>query len=141
MADAPPSLRVFHLQSDQLVELAQLPAELPARGFVWVGISRGTLESVLPELQTALQRWTGGPAPGGQPGGQLVDLHVSDLLNAQLPSTFDYTSWYDLLVFRRLAASQKADASHETARRTIESVDTNPVGFAVFDRVLVTVHS
>jgi magnesium transporter len=47
------------------------------------------------ELQAALQRWT---------GGTLVDLHVSDLLNNQLPSHFDYTSWYDLLVFRRLAA-------------------------------------
>jgi hypothetical protein len=46
-------------------------------------------------VQAALQRWT---------GGQLVDLHVSDLLNNQLPSHYDYTSWYDLLVFRRLAA-------------------------------------
>jgi hypothetical protein len=36
-------------------------------------------------------------------GLQLVDLHVSDLLNAQLPSHYDYTSQYDLLVFRRLA--------------------------------------
>jgi magnesium transporter len=34
-------------------------------------------------VQAALQRWT---------GGQLVDLHVSDLLNNQLPSHFDYTS-------------------------------------------------
>jgi hypothetical protein len=40
-------------------------------------------------------------------GGQLVDLHVSDLLNHQLPSHFDYTSWYDMLVFRRLAARRR----------------------------------
>ena len=39
-------------------------------------------------------------------GLQLVDLHVSDLLNAQLPSHYDYTSQYDLLVFRRLATVQ-----------------------------------
>jgi magnesium transporter len=25
-------------------------------------------------------------------------------------------------------------------KRTIDAVDTNPVGFAVFDRVLITVH-
>ena len=48
-----------------------------------------------PTCSDALQRWT---------GGQLVDLHVADLLNNQLPSHYDYTSWYDLLVFRRLAA-------------------------------------
>jgi magnesium transporter len=136
MADAPPSLRAFHLQSDQLVELPQLPEKLPASGFVWIGVSRSALEPALPELQAALQRWSGGSSGGGQ----LVDLHVSDLMNAQLTSTFDYTSWYDLLVFRRLVASQKVDPSGETARRTIESIDTSPVGFAVFDRVLVTVH-
>ena len=48
----------------------------------------------LAEIQQHLQLLT---------GLQLVDLHVSDLLNAQLPShSADYTSQYDLLVFRRL---------------------------------------
>src|SRR5512134_2213650 len=122
MADAPALLRAFHLQSDQLVELAQLPHELPAKGFIWVGVSRLAFESALSDLQAALQRWTGGTARGGQ----LVELHVSDLLNAQRPSTFDYTSWYDLLVFRRLVASQKADPNSEAARRTIDAIDTNP---------------
>ena len=37
-------------------------------------------------------------------GAGVVDLHVSDLLNTQLPSQFDDTSWYDLMVIRRLAA-------------------------------------
>jgi Mg2+ and Co2+ transporter CorA len=62
----------------------------------------------------------------------LVDLHVSDLLNAQLPSHFDSTSWYDLLVFRRLTAGTAVD-------KTV-SLDTSAVGCAVFDRVLLTVH-
>jgi Mg2+ and Co2+ transporter CorA len=134
VADAPLALRAFHLQSDQLVELTQWPAELPAKGFIWIGISRPALEPALPELQAALQRWT---------GGQLVDLHVSDLLNAHLPSHFDYTSWYDLLAFRRLLASGRNETDESqaaAARRTIESIDTSPVGFAVFDRVLLTVH-
>jgi Mg2+ and Co2+ transporter CorA len=136
MPEALQPLRIFHLQSDQLVELAQLPTELPARGFLWIGISRSTLESALSDLQTSLQRWTGGASGGGT----VVDLHVSDLLNTQVPSTFDYTSWYDLLVFRRLAASQRPDPAGESARGTLESIDTSAVGFVVFDRVLVTVH-
>ena len=37
-------------------------------------------------------------------GTQLVDLHVTDLLNNQLPSHYGYTSRYDIAVFRRLAA-------------------------------------
>jgi hypothetical protein len=42
-------------------------------------------------------------------GSALFELHVLDLLNPQLPSSFDYTSTYDLLVFRRLAAVVPAD--------------------------------
>jgi Mg2+ and Co2+ transporter CorA len=136
MAEAAQPLRAFHLQSDQLVELTQLPAQLPAKGFLWIGVSRAAFEALLPELQAALQRWVGAPAGGGT----LVDLHVADLMNAQRPSTFDYTSWYDLLVFRRLVATQKLEANGDAARATPESIDTSPVGFAVFDRVLVTVH-
>jgi Mg2+ and Co2+ transporter CorA len=132
-------MRVFHVSAERFVELAELPAELPATGFVWVGSARRVFELGSAEIQAALQRWT---------GGQLVDLHVSDLLNNQLPSHFDYTSWYDLLVFRRLAAGLGAeqlfvDGEHGTlaaARRALASIDTSPVGFAVFDRVLVTVH-
>jgi magnesium transporter len=131
MADALVALRAFHLQSDQLLELTQLPTELPAKGFIWLGVARSAFEAALPELQAALQRWI---------GGQLVDLHVSDLLNAQLPSHFDYTSWYDLLAFRRLVAAGRIEPDAGETRRTIESIDTSPVGFAVFDRVLLTVH-
>jgi magnesium transporter len=70
-------------------------------GFLWVGSARRVFEVRTADLQAALQRWT---------GGQLVDLHVSDLLNNQLPSHFDDTSWYDLLVFRRLAAGAGSQA-------------------------------
>ena len=137
-ADAPRLLRVFHLQTDHFAELSDLPEALPPRGFLWVGISRHALEVGAGELQAALQRWTGGP---------LVDLHVSDLLNAQLPSHFDYTSWYDLMVFRRLSAARSDLAENPApasgavaARRTLQTIDTSPIGFAVYDRVLITVH-
>ncbi len=132
-------MRIFHVAPDLFVELDALPAELPAQGFLWIGSARRVFEVRCNELQAALQRWT---------GGQIVDLHVSDLLNNQLPSHFDYTSWYDLMVFRRLAAGLGTkdlfvDESHGTAtsaRQALEAIDTSPVGFAVFDRVLITVH-
>jgi Mg2+ and Co2+ transporter CorA len=84
-------------------------------------------------------------------GTQLVDLHISDLLNNQLPSHYDYTSQYDMLVFRRLAAghsetdlAQPGEPLHQPTKRSgppvLKRIDTSPVGFAVFDRVLLTVH-
>jgi len=118
-------MRVFHVQGDQFTELPALPDAAPATGYLWIGIARAQFELQNAAVQAALQRWTGSP---------LVDLHVSDLLNSQLPSNFDYTSWYDLLVFRRLAASGDANTT------TAPQIDTRPVGFAVFDRVLLTVH-
>jgi magnesium transporter len=118
-------MRVFHVQGDQFTELPTLPNAAPDAGYLWIGIARGQFELQSAAVQAALQRWT---------GGQLVDLHVSDLLNSQLPSNFDYTSWYDLLVFRRLAAGVAAADAGAT------QIDTSPVGFAVFDRVLLTVH-
>ena len=117
-------MRVFHVQGDQFTELPTLPDAAPDAGYLWVGVDRAEFEQQNALVQAALQRWT---------GGQLVDLHVSDLLNSQLPSNFDYTSWYDLLVFRRLAASGDPDTA-------LTQIDTSPVGLAVFDRVLLTVH-
>ena len=132
-------MRIFHVVGEQFIELDELPELLPDHGFVWVGSARREFEVRSPEVQTALQRWV---------GGQLVDLHVSDLLNNQLPSHFDYTSWYDLMVFRRLAAGAGTESlflgensgTLASARKALSDIDTSPVGFAVFDRVLVTVH-
>jgi len=132
-------MRVFHVRADGFTELDSLPEALPAAGFLWVGSARREFEVRTAELQERLQRWE---------AGALVDLHVSDLLNNQLPSHFDYTSWYDLLVFRRLAAgagSEKLFVDDErgtltTARQALSAIDTSPVGFALFDRVLITVH-
>ena len=152
-------MRVFHVAPDRFAELAAPPAELPAGGFLWIGSTRDEFDADHAALQQALQRWT---------GSQLVDLHVSDLLNAQLPSHYDYTSWYDILVFRRLAAAapvpepEQESASRAerdvdraaglergrgdarvmfaSATKALRGIDTSPVGFIVFDRVLLTVH-
>ncbi|RYE95828.1 MAG: magnesium transporter CorA, partial [Oxalobacteraceae bacterium] len=132
-------MRVFHIETDSFRELTALPEALPERGFLWVGYGRREFEVGEPAVQQALARWG---------CGNIVDLHVSDLINNQLPSHFDYTSWYDMLVFRRLAAAPGSqdlfvDDEHGTlasAQRALRAIDTSPVGFAVFDRVLVTVH-
>ena len=132
-------MRVFQLGPEQFTELPGLPAALPAVGFLWIACTRREFELQAAEIQDRLLRWT---------GGSLIDLHQSDLLNNQLPSHFDYTSKYDLLVFRRLAASPGSeslfvDDSHGTmasARKALAAIDTSPLGFAVFERVLLTVH-
>jgi magnesium transporter len=132
-------MRVFHIFGDQFTELEGLPDALPQTGYVWLASARREFEVGVADVQAALQRWA---------GGQLYDLHVADLINNQLPSHFDYTSVYDLLVFRRLAAgagSERLFADDDngtpaTARAALEAIDTSPVGFAIFDRVLLTVH-
>lgn len=131
-----PPVRVFHIFGDQFTELESLPDALPATGYLWIASTRSALKSELAGVQARLQSWT---------GAQLFDLHVVDLLNEQLPSAFDYTSAYDLLVFRRLGAGAisaiDADGPPEAGpQNAIEMIDTSPVGFAVFDRALLTVH-
>ena len=136
-------MRIFHIHSSGVHELTALPHHLPEQGFVWIACARPAFQLRLAEIQQHLQLLT---------GLQLVDLHVSDLLNAQLPSHYDYTSQYDLLVFRRLATTPHAappdepsptDAAHPAKRSgplVLRRIDTNPVGFALLDQVLLTVH-
>jgi Mg2+ and Co2+ transporter CorA len=134
-------MRIFQIQSTGASEgddLAGLLARgLPTNGFVWVSCTSKVLETQLPAIQQALQQLCGQP---------LLDLHVSDLLNQQLPSHYDYTSQYDIVVFRRLAAANAVSgSSHMLAPSKggppiLRRIDTSPVGFAIFDRVLLTVH-
>ena len=146
-APAARNMRIFHLQPGGATELAALPDQAPAQGFVWISCTRATLQERLAEVQRTLQLLS---------GQQLVDLHVSDLLNAQLPSRYDYTSQYDLLVFRRLASGQARAAAptgvpaaptaapaapvKRTGPPVLRNIDTSPVGFAMFDQVLLSVH-
>ncbi len=146
-ADVAP-LRVFVLEGTQVRELDAIPERLPdAPGaFLWLAATRSGLQAALTPWLLAVQRLT---------GVALLDLHVSDLLNPQLGSRHDETRDYDLLVFRRLvaldgaagtaAAADGAEASPARAARRsgppiLRRIDTTPVGFAVFDRVLLSVH-
>jgi magnesium transporter len=133
-------MRIFEISGSRVTEhpaLAPLAARGGCAGYLWLSLTRDELRSSLAEVQGILQTLC---------GTHLVDLHVADLLNDQLPSRYDYTSQYDVLVFRRLAAangSTPAGSEPGLLRGgppVLRRVDTRPVGFAVFDRVLLSVH-
>ena len=134
-------MRILSIQSGSVTPLEALPTEPLEKGYVWIACERHDFENHLPAIQACLQATC---------GVSLLDLHISDLRNLQLPSHYDYTSQYDLLVFRRLASGRGTDTDTETtplkpSRRrggipVLRRIDTSPVGFAVFDRVLLTVH-
>jgi magnesium transporter len=138
-------MRIFTLQSNGITEAAAQASltdvRLPEQGYLWIACDRPEFAARQTEIQAALLSLC---------GTQLVDLHISDLLNNQLPSHYDYTSQYDVLVFRRLAAgsADAAELSAESPRLPsrrggppiLKRIDTSPVGFAVFDHVLLTVH-
>ncbi len=128
-------MRIFTIEGVRVTEISGLPEQLPTSGYVWIACSRSRFKSQLPQLQHTLERLS---------GRNLVDLHVSDLLNAQLPSHFDYSAHYDLMVFRRLASTEHPPSEHNPAERagppTLRRLHTRPVGFAVFDRILLSVH-
>jgi len=139
-------MRIFEINRSQVSEHSALtpltvPGACGAGGYLWISLTREEFRASLAEVQQILQTLC---------LTQLVDLHVADLLNDQLPSHYDYTSQYDVLVFRRLAngngQGQEAPAGGAAPRLprsgppVLRRVDTRPVGFAAFDRVLLSVH-
>ena len=127
-------------ETDDLTRLASTPP--PAQGYLWMACARREFEVMQTQIQATLQALC---------GMQLVDLHISDLLNNQLPSHYDYTSQYDLLVFRRLATGRTETdlqqpgtplgrAPARGGPPILRRIDTSPVGFAMFDHVLLSVH-
>ena len=135
-------MRIFSISPTGISESAELPTRLPTSGYLWIACARREFEVSQAQIQATLQTLC---------GMQLVDLHIADLINNSLPSHYDYTSQYDVLVFRRLAAgTSEADLARPgeplavAPRRggppVLKRIDTSPVGFAVFDKVLLTVH-
>jgi Mg2+ and Co2+ transporter CorA len=119
--------------------LEQLPAAAPPAGFIWVYLERESLDSEIATLQQAAQNLGGSP---------LLDLHLQDLGNGAHPSRYDYTSIYDLVIFRRLATEAEVSVEDQAAGTApavgelaaFAGIRTRAVGFVVFDRLLITVH-
>ena len=126
-----------------------LPTSAPTDGFVWVYTERETFETDLPKLQTLAQQ-VGGSA--------VLDLHCHDLASNAHPSDYDYTSVYDLVIFRRLiSATEIADVKLANASKVAQPssqairsrkggppvfnrIDTRAVGFVQFDKLLISIH-
>ena len=139
-------MRIFTINATQVTESSDLGAltgaHLPQHAYLWISCTRAEFDRLQSQIQTVLRTLC---------GVQLVDLHISDLLNQQLPSHYDYTSQYDVLVFRRLAAGNAEGETVQTGLPAhllparggppvLRRIDTSPVGFAVFDQLLLSVH-
>jgi Mg2+ and Co2+ transporter CorA len=132
-------MHIVEFAAGTLRFLDQLPASAATDGFVWVYVERESLDSDAAQLQQAAQILGGSP---------LLDLHLKDLANRSHPSRYDYTSIYDLVIFRRLATEAEVKAEAQEAGEALPDgelaafarVRTRAVGFVVFDKLLVTVH-
>jgi len=135
-------MRLFHIQAQQVLEIDDLPQARPHSGYYWLAFSRREFELMQSQVQYLLQSLE---------SAQVHELHWQDLLNNQLPSHYDYTSAYDLMVFRRLAPGRsETDLSHPgtilhrsrglTGPEILNRIDTSPIGFLVFERVVLSVH-
>ena len=123
-------------------------AQALVQGFTWIYLDRDDFDAQLPTLQAAAQN-LGGSA--------LLDLHCQDLANAAHPSHYDYTSVYDLVIFRRLATqleTQQDDAQEAAATvqrsakpsntsaslQAFRRIHSKALGFIIFDKLLISVH-
>ena len=120
----------------------ELPSSAPSDGFVWVFTEREAMAADLPKLQILAQ----------QVGGSvLLDLHCQDLASQVHPSHYDYTSVYDLVIFRRLITVAEAGDVSEQSSAIIKPtrkvgppvfhrISTRAVGFVQFDKLLISIH-
>jgi magnesium transporter len=133
-------MQIVEFAAGTLRFLDQIPDAAPKAGFIWIYVDREVLPQELPRLQEAAQR-LGGSA--------LLDLHVKDLQNPAHPSNYDYTSIYDLVIFRRLATAREVDVELNGGAATpaapdalaaFQRIRTRAMAFVVFDHLLITVH-
>ena len=130
-------MQIVEFSNGTLRFLDHVPPAAPASGFIWIYLERESLESMTAPLQRAAQS-LGGSA--------VLDLHMKDLGNRAHPSHYDYTSIYDLVIFRRLATEEEVDAEVPPvepgtgALAAFARIRTRAVGFVVFDRLLISVH-
>ncbi len=144
-------MQITEFTAESLRFADALPAQAPGDGFVWIYLDRDELAGAQPLLQQAALQLG---------GTTLLDLHLEDLANAGHPSHYDYTSIYDLVIFRRLATQLETgvEAEQEEAIEAyhgqlassrdktkgglvaFKRIGSRAVGFAIFDRLLISVH-
>jgi len=140
-------MQIVEFSGGTLRFLDAVPAAAPAGGFVWIYLERLDFDAQLPHIQAAAERLG---------GSILLDVHLQDLASDAHPTAYDATSVYDLVIFRRLTTPSEAAAGSPEVqphakprsavnlalelRRAFRRIDSRAVGFAVFDKLLVSVH-
>ena len=135
-------MHIISIEGKSISESDVVPQHVPEQGYLWLSFSRREFEVLQSEIHTLLENLC---------KVHLFELHVSDLLNNQLPSHYDYTNDYDLLVFRRLARGRTESdvanpgqilhrASSKGGPPILRRIDTSPIGFVVLDRLVISVH-
>ena len=135
-------MRTFLIADNHILESDVLIDKLPDKGFYWLSFSRREFEVELASIQRMLEKLY---------QFEVLELHLADLLNNQLPSHYDYTSEYDVIIFRRLARGRsESDLSNpgqilHTSNTSggppiLRRIDTSPIGFLVIDKLIITVH-
>lgn len=130
------------IDNNLVTETDMLVQERSPKGFHWLSFTRREFEIHLGEIQVMLDRLF---------QVQLLDLHIADILNNQLPSHYDYTSEYDIIIFRRLARgksetdlSRPGQILHTTSSKggppILKRIDTSPISFMIFDKLIISVH-
>ena len=130
------------IDNNLVTEAGSLVQERIPNGFHWLSFTRREFEVHLVEIQAMLEQLY---------QVQLLDLHIADILNNQLPSHYDYTSEYDIIIFRRLARGKsETDLSrpghilHYTSSKggppILKRIDTSPISFMIFDKLIISVH-
>ncbi|MFV0681130.1 magnesium transporter CorA family protein [Ottowia sp.] len=130
-------MHILEFTAGSLRFLDNLPPQAPSDGFVWIYLERSDFPRHQNQLQAAAQQ-LGGSA--------LLDVHIIDLGSDAHPSNYDATSIYDTVIFRRLATLPEVQHAHDRTRTSdatpdaFDRIDTRAVGFAIFDRLLISVH-
>ena len=135
-------MRSLFINNNSIVESESLIQERISQGFHWLSLTRREFEVHLNDIQAMLDKLY---------RVQVLELHVMDILNNQLPSHYDYTSEYDIIIFRRLARGRtESDLSspgqilHASSSKggppILKRIDTSPISFLVFDKLIISVH-
>lgn len=102
---------------------------LEGRTFGWWAVSRSYVTHRTEALQACLKQL-------GLP--EVLDVHLDDLQSSVQISSYDYTSDYDVVTFRRL--SMQCSVELQNPNQVFQHLDTKSVGMLIFDNLLLTVH-
>lgn len=131
---------IFVINSTQAALATDIPAQLPADGFLWLDVTHEEVAANAGVWRDMVERVT---------GVHVYDPHLADAINLSHPSYFDSTHDYAMVVFRKLALGNDADpqvySGEAGAKRKIPpaltKLATRPVTFLLMERALVTIRA